>query len=567
MNGCRAHRALFVPGRFETRHFMSYKHTTDDELATQTSGQAGGARDYPLASPSLLPMRERDVTSPYSDKRFLAVTETMVDGLIIIDGTGVIRYVNPGCERLFLYEDDTLIGRNVSSLMPAPFADAHDRYLARHRETQVRRIIGVGRELTGLRSDGTVFPLYLSVSETRIENETVFVGVIYDLTEKKRAEELILHHQKLDAIGQLSGGIAHDFNNILSVIDGNLEMIAGHDLPPAIKRALARAQDAATKAARITHRLLAFARRQPLARQPIDLNNALENLAEMLHRYLGETIEVNMFLDPSIGPVEADIDQFETAILNLSLNSRDAMPFGGKLTIETDRVMFEDDPRAIQEVPSGSYVRVSVSDNGLGMTREVLDRAVEPFFTTKDVGEGTGLGLSMVYGFLKQLGGHARIYSEVGRGTRVSLFFPCSTSETEEVQTPNDGEVPNGRGETVLVVEDDPDVRHVTVTRLESLGYRIRTAKDAASALAEIRAHADINLALLDVVMPGGMDGHALAARIQDIAPQIRLILTSGYSLRMAIHDGSQPTLPFLSKPVSRLALARAIRTALDQPK
>jgi len=540
---------------------------TYSQRSSQASGNTGGARDYPLASSPPLSVRERDVTSPYSDKRFLAVTETMVDGLIIIDGAGVIRYVNPGCERLFRYEDDTLIGRNVSSLMPAPFADAHDRYLARHRETKVRRIIGVGRELTGLRSDGTIFPLYLSVSETRIENETVFVGIIYDLTEKKRAEELILHHQKLDAIGQLSGGIAHDFNNILSVIDGNLEMIAGHDLPPAAKRALARAQDAATKAARITYRLLAFARRQPLSRQPIDLNNALENLAEMLHRYLGETIEVNMFLDPSIGPVEADIDQFETAVLNLSLNSRDAMPFGGKLTIETDRVTFEDDPRAIQEVPSGSYVRISVSDNGLGMTREVLDRAVEPFFTTKDVGEGTGLGLSMVYGFLKQLGGHARIYSEVGRGTRVSLFFPCSTSETEEVQTPNDGEVPNGRGETVLVVEDDPDVRHVTVTRLESLGYRIRTAKDAASALVEIRAHADINLALLDVVMPGGMDGHALAARIQDIAPQVRLILTSGYSLRMAIHDGTQPTLPFLSKPVSRLALARAIRTALDQPK
>jgi signal transduction histidine kinase/CheY-like chemotaxis protein len=429
----------------------------------------------------------------------------------------------------------------------------------------VRRIIGVGRELTGLRSDGTVFPLYLSVSETRIENETVFVGVIYDLTEKKRAEELILHHQKLDAIGQLSGGIAHDFNNILSVIDGNLEMIAGHDLPPAAKRALARAQDAATKAARITHRLLAFARRQPLARQPIDLNNALENIAEMLHRYLGETIEVNMFLDPSIGPVEADIDQFETAILNLSLNSRDAMPFGGKLTIETDRVTFEDDPRAIQEVPSGSYVRVSVSDNGLGMTRDILDRAVEPFFTTKDVGEGTGLGLSMVYGFLKQLGGHARIYSELGRGTRVSLFFPCSTGETEQAQAPLDGDIPHGRGETILVVEDDPDVRHVTITRLENLGYQVKTAKDAASALVEIRAHPDIDLALLDVVMPGGMDGHALAARIEEIAPRIRLILTSGYSFRMASGNGAQSNLPFLSKPVSRLALARAIRSSLDE--
>jgi PAS domain S-box-containing protein len=488
----------------------------------------------------------------------------MVDGLIIIDGSGTIRYANPGCARLFRYDHASLLGRNVSSLMPAPFSESHDGHLARHRETKVRRIIGVGRELTGLRSDGTVFPLYLSVSETRIEEETLFVGVIYDLTEKKRAEELILHHQKLDAIGQLSGGIAHDFNNILSVIDGNLEMLAAHDLPAPAKRALARAHDAATKAARITHRLLAFARRQPLSRQPINLNSALENIAEMLHRYLGETIEVNMFLDPSIGMVDADIDQFETAILNLSLNSRDAMPFGGRLTIETDRVTFEDDPRAIQEVPSGSYVRVSVSDNGLGMTRDVLERALEPFFTTKDVGEGTGLGLSMVYGFLKQLGGHARIYSELGRGTRVSLFFPCSTSETDHTPATVDGEIPQGRGEMILVVEDDPDVRHVTVTRLESLGYKVRTAKDAAAALAEIRALRNIDLALLDMVMPGGMDGHALAARIQEIAPEIRLILTSGYSVRMASADNSPPALPFLSKPVSRLTLARTIRSVLD---
>jgi nitrogen-specific signal transduction histidine kinase len=406
--------------------------------------------------------------------------------------------------------------------------------------------------------------MYLSVGEATISGSTRFIGIIYDLTEKKRAEELILHHQKLDAIGQLSGGIAHDFNNILSVIGGNLEMVSGQDQTPQARRALLRAQDAVERASRITRRLLAFARRQPMSNEPLDLNVALSNLSDMLRRAIGETVSVELLLEADPAVVEVDIDQLETAILNLAINSKDAMPGGGRIVIETENAHVQEDPRSIQEVPAGDYVRVSVSDNGAGMPPEVRDRALEPFFTTKDVGQGTGLGLSMVYGFLKQLGGHVRIYSEPGRGTRVSLFFPSSQREVEQgVQS--DFSVPAGKGETILVVEDDPDVRLVTVSRLESLGYKVLVAHDGPSALGVVQGGGpEIDLALLDVVMPGGMDGHALADEIERLAPQMQLVLMSGYSAKMAAGLDEPGGRPFLSKPVSLFKLARTLRTVLE---
>ncbi|HPI47149.1 MAG TPA: PAS domain S-box protein [Hyphomonadaceae bacterium] len=497
------------------------------------------------------------------DNRFLVVPETMVDGLIVIDEGGIIHFVNPACTLLFKYERDELIGRNVKMLMPSPFREQHDEYLTRHRETGVKRIIGIGRELLGLKSDGTIFPMYLSVGQARTGDQVIFVGIIYDLTEKKRAEETILHHQKLDAIGLLSGGIAHDFNNILNVIGGNLEMIAAGDLPPAGRRAVARAQEAAAKAARITQRLLAFARKQPLNQQVIDVNKALEDMAEMLQRTIGEAVTVEMHLAPDAGQVNTDIDQFETAILNLSVNARDAMPSGGLIAIEAEHITVDESSIVNEDTPPGDYIRVSVSDTGAGMTPEVRARAIEPFFTTKDVGSGTGLGLSMVYGFMKQIGGHARLYSEVGHGTRVSLFFPRLSLATAVARDTSDAATLLGRGETILVVEDDPDVRQITVSRLEGLGYRVRVATDGRSALQVVKTGEDIRLALIDVVMPGGMDGHAVADEIERIASHIKLVLTSGYSPRMAA-SGAHQTRAFLPKPSNRSQMANIVRTVLD---
>ena len=497
----------------------------------------------------------------FKDDRFRIVPETMVDGLIVIDAVGIIHYVNPGCENLFHYSLGELVGQNVSVLMPEPYASAHDGYLLRHRETKVKRIIGIGRELQGRKADGTVFPMYLSVGEAQTADGVIFVGIIYDLTEKKRAEEIILHHQKLDAIGQLSGGIAHDFNNILSVIGGNLEMIATADLPPAARRAVARAQDAAVRAARITQRLLAFARKQPLTRQPLNLNATLEDMTEILQRAIGGKIDMQMYLAPDPGIVDADIDQFETAILNLALNARDAMPEGGQLTIETEGVRFDDNPRTAQEAPPGDYLRVSVSDTGVGMTPDVITRAIEPFFTTKEMGSGTGLGLSMVYGFMKQIGGHARIYSEVGRGTRVSLFFPIRGGSLAKLEDKGNESTPEGSSEVILVVEDDANVRLVTVSRLESLGYRVKIASEGAGALEIIDQGEHVDLALVDVVMPGSMDGHAVAEEIERRRPGVKIVLTSGYSPRMAA--GNSPHRPFLPKPSTRTQLAQLIHHTL----
>jgi len=499
----------------------------------------------------------------FSDDRFRIVPETMVDGLIVTDAAGIIQYVNPGCESLFKYASGDLTGNNVALLMPASFAVSHDGHMRRHRETKVKRIIGMGRELQGQKADGTIFPMYLSVGEAQTDDGVLFVGVIYDLTEKKRAEETILHHQKLDAIGQLSGGIAHDFNNILSVIGGNLEMIANADLPPGARRAVARAQDAAVRGARITQRLLAFARKQPLRRQSLDLNKALEDMAEMLQRSIGANVDVRMKLASAPGVVDADIDQFETAILNLALNARDAMPEGGVVTIETECVRIQDDPRMLQDAPPGDYMRVSVSDTGSGMSPEVMARAIEPFFTTKEMGAGTGLGLSMVYGFMKQIGGQARIESEVGRGTRVSLLFPRRGGAAEPHGDPDGSHIPEGKGEEILVVEDDADVRLVTVSRLEGLGYRVRIASDGASALQVLAEAPEVKLALIDVVMPGGMDGHALADAIEASWPGVKIILTSGYSPRMA-DAGAASRRAFLPKPSTRSQIAQLIHRTLS---
>lgn len=524
---------------------------------------SGASVRGPVALKDTFPLPGSSLKALISDNRFLVVPETMVDGLIVIDTAGIIHYVNPACTRLFQYSRELLIGQNVKMLMPSPFREEHDGYLARHRDTGVKRIIGIGRELKGLKSDGTIFPMYLSVGQARAGEDEIFVGIIYDLTEKKRAEETILHHQKMDAIGQLSGGIAHDFNNILSVIGGNLEMIAGVDLPPAARRAVARAQDAVTRAARITQRLLAFARKQPLNQQTVDLNQSLEDMSEILHRVLGEAVTVRMHLAPDAGVVNTDVDQFETAILNLAVNARDAMPSGGVLTIETEGVRFDYDVRTTQEAPPGEYIRVSVSDTGVGMSPEVCARAIEPFFTTKDVGSGTGLGLSMVYGFMKQIGGHARLYSEADHGTRVSLFFPRTGPPAAAPGKVSDTSVPMGSGETILVVEDDPDVRLITVSRLESLGYRVKISVDGPNALQVARSAPGIQLALIDVVMPGGMDGHAVADELEKFAPSMKLILTSGYSPRMAA-SGARPTRPFLSKPATRAQLAQLVRAVLE---
>jgi CheY-like chemotaxis protein/two-component sensor histidine kinase len=368
----------------------------------------------------------------------------------------------------------------------------------------------------------------------------------------------------------LTGGIAHDFNNLLQIVSGNLDILCRKmpDEGPALRRYAERAMVAAQRASTLTQRLLAFSRRQPLAPKPTDVNRLLPGMSELLHRTLGETIEVEAVLPPRVWLVETDPNQLENAILNLALNARDAMPEGGKLTIETQNTHL-DESYAGQNpgVAAGQYVVMCISDTGTGMDAETVAKAIEPFFTTKEVGKGTGLGLSMVYGFIKQSGGHMKIYSEPGEGTTVKnnlprLLGPASV-DTESVESP----APAGSAaETILVSEDDEEVRAYSAEVLRELGYRVLEAADGPAALVLLRTETKIDLLFTDVVLPGGMSGAVLAREAADIRPGLKILFTTGYARNAIVHQGRlDPGVELLTKPFSYTDLATRIRDMLDR--
>jgi PAS domain S-box-containing protein len=403
------------------------------------------------------------------------------------------------------------------------------------------------------------------------------------------AEARLRQAQKMEAIGQLTGGIAHDFNNLLTIIIGNLDAIERrlgsarehHEgdaaaLAATLQRPIDGALRGAGRAAELTHRLLAFGRRQPLEPKILDINKMVPGLAEMMRRTLGETIEVETVLGGGLWRVFVDLNQLENVLLNLVLNARDAMPNGGKLTIETANICLDEAYTAKmgpfeEAVPPGQYVMLSIADTGVGMPAEILDKVFEPFFTTKEVGKGTGLGLAMAYGFVRQSGGHVRIYSELGQGTTVKIYLPRRTSEpsTEASSSPAMlGAMARARsGETVLLVEDNEDVRQYAVAALEDLGYRVLEAGDAAAALHLLEAGPDrrIDLLLTDVVLPGGMNGRVLAEEVLDRRPGLPVLFTTGYSRNAIIHHGRlDPDIQLLGKPFTPVALARKVREVLD---
>ncbi|MGH6642700.1 MAG: ATP-binding protein [Bradyrhizobium sp.] len=382
-------------------------------------------------------------------------------------------------------------------------------------------------------------------------------------------ESQVRQAQKMEAVGQLTGGVAHDFNNILTVITGTIEILtdAVKDRPQlaSIARMI---DDAASRGADLTQHLLAFARRQPLQPRSVDVNGLMLDSARLLKPTLGEHIDIEPVLARQVAPALIDPSQLSTAILNLALNARDAMPNGGKLTLETRNVVLDENyARANSEVTAGNYVMIAVSDTGEGMPPELLDKVFEPFFTTKEVGKGSGLGLSMVYGFVKQSNGHIKIYSEVGHGTTVKLYLPQATG-IAPASTPieNRGEPERG-GESILVVEDDPLVRQYVLTQIQSLGYATLSASSGAEALAVIDSGKPIDLLFTDVIMPGNMNGRELAEAATKRRPEIKVLFTSGYTENAIIHHGRlDPGVLLLAKPYRRSDLAALIRTALVAP-
>jgi len=501
--------------------------------------------------------------------RLQAVFDTAVDGIILIDSQGRILTFNPACERLFGYTPDEVKGRNVKMLMPPSYADNHDRFLSNYKRTAIPKIIGIGREVLAQRKDGTVFPIYLSVGEARKGDQSTFVGIINDLTERRATEERLRRSQRMEAIGQLTGGIAHDFNNLLAISVGNLELLLEDPAISESTRELAReAMDASERGAELVRRLLAFARKQQLEPRTFNLGERLPDIVQLLGRTLGEAVQIHTRPAADLWDAMADPSQVDDAIVNLAINARDAMPEGGMLIIETANVFLDEEYAAQHlDVTTGDYVMLAVTDTGVGMSPEVASRALEPFFTTKPAGRGTGLGLSQVYGFVKQSGGHVSIYSESGHGTIVKLYLPRSApvEGAPAPLRPRTGAAPVG-SESILVVEDNPDVRKIVRRQLSELGYQVNEAGNGPEALTLLRTTLPVDLMFTDIVMPEGMTGYELAAQARECRPGLRILFTSGYTAIGAAQGYERGDVPLLSKPYRKSELAHFIRAALDAP-
>jgi PAS domain S-box-containing protein len=504
-----------------------------------------------------------------SNARLKAVVDTAVDGVILIDARGCILKFNPACEKLFQYRADEVRNQNVKMLMPSSYRVEHDGYIRNFLKTGERKIIGIGREVLGRRKDGSTFPMDLSVGEARQEGESIFVGIIHDLSERKRTEELLVQAQKMEMVGQLSGGIAHDFNNLLTVIVGNAEFLSEK---LKARRDLQQLADdigsAGERGAELTQRLLAFSRRQILRPVEIDCNALLGSMHKLLQRTLRQDIEIKADFDPEVCFTFADAVQLESAVLNLAVNAQDAMLLGGRLTISTANASLDDHYKSLHpEVIPGEYVLIAITDEGEGMSKEVIERAFEPFYTTKEVGKGSGLGLSMVYGFVKQSNGHVSIYSEPGLGTTIRIYLPQVASKL----TQSRGQIPAGTGslprgtETVLVVEDDPFVRSYSIKSVESLGYSVISAVDGNDALQKLRADIPVDILFTDIVMPGSINGWELADLARKLRPGLPVLLTSGYALETLVKHGRlRAGAVVLTKPYHKADLARRLREVVS---
>jgi PAS domain S-box-containing protein len=524
-------------------------------------------------------------------------------GVYLIDSDLRIREVNPIALRVFAGVED-LIGRDFEEVMhilwSKDYADEVVR-IFRHclatgephyspERAEQRQDLGVTEYYEGLVSRiplpeggfGAVCyfrDISLQVqarqviadSEERLRelNTRLEERVADEVAERSKAEEALRQAQKMEAVGQLTGGVAHDFNNLLTVIMGGLDTIRRSK--PGDEARISRAADmaflGAQRAASLTARLLAFSRRQPLEPKPLDLNTLVRDTTDLLHRTLGEQIELEGVLTPRLWTVEVDQNQLENALLNLALNARDAMPDGGKLTIETNNTELDEAYVSTDaEVIPGQYVAISVSDTGRGMSADTMARAFEPFFTTKGVGEGTGLGLSMIYGFVKQSNGHVTIYSEEGQGTTVKLYFPRFHGPSQAAAAADMKSTPRAsEGEVVLIVEDNDDVRSYSAMILSELGYRVLQATNGQEALSIIQSDQPIDLLFTDVVLPG-MSGKAVADRAAALRPGLKTLFTTGYSRNAIVHHGRlDPGVQLISKPFTFDQLAGRVRDLLDR--
>jgi PAS domain S-box-containing protein len=505
-----------------------------------------------------------------SELQFQELVSGVVDyAIYMLDVDGHIVSWNSGAERIKGYAKSEAIGQHFSI-----FYTPEDREKGTpQRALTVAATLGkYEAEAWRVRKNGQRF--WASIVMDAIYNESGavvgFAKVTRDLTERRTIEEQLRQSQKMEAIGQLTGGVAHDFNNLLTVIVGNLETIWRHAPTEdgKLRRAIDQVTRGAQRAVTLTQQLLAFSRRQPLNPKPTDINRLVAGMSDLVRRTIGENIAVETVLAGGLWRVEIDAHQLESALLNLAVNARDAMPEGGKLTIETANAHLDDDyAEQYPELRPGQYVVLCVTDTGTGMTRDVIARAFEPFYTTKPIGQGTGLGLSQVYGFVKQSGGHVKLYSEVGQGTTVKIYLPRLIAQTEEEHEANFLAPPaGGPHEVILVVEDDDDVRLFTTESLRDLGFTVLEAHDGPSALKQLELHPEVQLLFTDVGLPG-INGAQLVAAARERRPDIKVLFTTGYARNAIVHQGRlDPGVELITKPFTRAQLGSRIRDVLDVP-
>lgn len=516
-------------------------------------------------------------------RRIKVILENSHEAFVAIDTRGAITDWNRQAERTFGWSAIDVIGSNLEEvIIPQDQRAAHNEGFRRFVLTGTGPVINNRIEVMALHRDGRLIPIELAIVAITGESGYTANAFIRDLTERKEIEkreaqrqraleetrQALQHAQKLEAVGKLTGGVAHDFNNVLQIISGNIQLLQ-HDIGTKEQRdkRLLDILSAVDKASNLSSQLLAFARRQPLRPQVVNICILLDRMDDMLRRALGAAIAVERAVWTTYCNTIVDPDQLENVILNLVINARDAMQGQGKLVIEVSHMVLDD--KYVQPVPElspGPYVMLAISDTGTGMAAEVMEQAFEPFFTTKPVGEGTGLGLSMAYGFVKQSGGHIKIYSELGHGTTVRIYLPSVNEPEQASPTKANVDIVAGGSETILVVEDDVNVQSSVVAMLEGLGYRVLKANDGASALQVLEGGAAVDLLFTDVVMPGPVQSTALVEQAKNRIPNISVLFTSGYTRNAIVHGGRlAPGVTLLSKPYRREQLARTIRQLLDQ--
>ncbi len=519
------------------------------------------------------PLRHR-----LGDRAFERLVQSVVDyAIYMLDLDGRVATWNAGAHRIKGYSADEIIGQHFSRFYTEEDRDAGIPERALKTAAETGRFAAEGWRM---RKDGSRFWASVVIDAIHDDDGALigFAKVTRDLTERLEAQkeletsrEQLFQSQKMEAVGQLTGGLAHDFNNLLTGITGSLEVLSirlAQGRFGELERFVSAAQSAASRAAALTHRLLAFSRRQTLDAKAIDPNKLVGGLEELVHRAVGPAIEIETVLAIGLWPIHCDPHQLENAILNLCINARDAMPDGGRLTVETANAWIDDRAARERDMAPGQYVAICVSDTGVGMPPDVVERAFDPFFTTKPTGQGTGLGLSMIYGFAKQSGGQVRIYSELGQGTTVKLYLPRHRgSVTDEPAPVEVSKKPvQGAGETVLIVDDEPSVRMLVTETLADLGYSAIEAADASSGLKVLESDARIDLLVTDVGLPGGMNGRQMADAARRTRPGLKVLFITGYAENAAVGNGElEPGMEIITKPFAVGVLSEKIREMIDQ--